>query len=1121
MIGPMIFVGVGGSGGNTVRAIRDVLYRDLKNRGWTGEFPECWQTLWIDTIADQDKGGFPAPMLPENSYLGLVPGSVGYTSIKTSIVTSIPDNQLQSTLTGWMPESSPVPIEKGAGQYRAIGRTIGVSQLNASKHFLEGAITRMGSTQATTDLARLNQLYGQPASVSSGTQTAFVISSMAGGSGSGLFQDVAHMLKLIDPAYDNFTHVMLYGADVFGLSVPKAMMKSIPGNTLGALAETMNGVWKTTVSDPTSALFTKAAFNATQLKRFGGKHHWLIGAKSNEASLGSTTNEIYAAVGSSLAALAVSPDTLIWLNNYVLTNVFAGSATTSSDKTELKVPGNLDHYQPFAAMGFSRITLGMDRFRTYAAQAITKSAIKRMLWPDYEPLDSNTAMGPAKKIEVRAEQLWEDFLEGSGLYERNPRNDVIDALRPTDESVFSKFAMEVIDKAGGRDAALTAAQWETKILDYFKAGRKDFTRAQILQVADLAAKWSSSIQDQLVGEITNIIATDGYFVAIKLLKRLREVEVKFLVEEELPTDSNRNRTLIEEIRSPITRALGTKTKITRQDSEISEKIKKTLAKGANMLTESDRIDLAIELLKDLDANFLANLQRALEDAAEGLRTSARSADKQKAEGENDVDFSSFPTLEEGTIPSRFAPPNTEQSLIDYKEFPGLLEKYAQDALEGDEKSLWKPRLIERAIKGIAFDPSGDGQQPDFIKIEPRWVPLNSLARSGSGAAQSAGFSFIGDISTLLARTTEMLSFNSGPLSSAINMGIRTYIEDVSNQSLRSKRRDDFEIALVSALKYCTPMVEENPDVLGIVHPGAIAGARNTYFTEIPLENSPLQEKSKQIVLKYDPANMAIAKPGSFSSSTSVKQIEFYSTLTNARNPVVFNSLMDPIASDWNARINDAAERQSFWTLRRTKPLVDSVPISQEGFQKLVTGWFALAFTGGRQIDLGDTNRGPKISVHSLRKGGWVDFPHPLVALPMEYEDHDYLPAVLLSLSLALVRVNEHKSLDPLLAYQTLQESGGNDKNFGYKVLIKNFTEGHGPSVKPELDSVAAREKLKNDISLTITHFQKLFESFDAHRDPFTTPAFFEIRESVMAALTTLRDGTAPAVEETPGVSVFG
>ena len=1118
MIGPMIFVGVGGSGGNTVRAIRDVLHRDLRNRGWTGEFPECWQTLWIDTIADQDKGGFAAPMLPQNSYLGLVPGSVGYTSIKTNIVTSIPENQQQSILTGWMPESSPVPIEKGAGQYRAIGRTIGVSQLNASKRFLEGAISRMGSTQATSDLARLNQLYGQPASVTSGTQTAFVISSMAGGSGSGLFQDIAHMLKLIDPAFDNFTHVMLYGADVFELSVPKHMMKSIPGNTLGALAETMNGVWKTTVSEQTAALFTKSAFNASQLKRFGGKHHWLIGAKSNEATLGSTTNEIYSAVGSSLAALAVSPDTLIWLNNYVLTNVFAGSATTSSDKSELKVPGNLDHYQPF---GFSRITLGMDRFRTYAAQSITKSAIKRMLWPDYEPLDSNSGMSPAKKVEVRAEQLWEDFLEGSGLYERNPRNDVIDALRPTDDSVFSKFAMEVIDKAGGRDSALTASQWEGKILDYFKAGRKDFTRAQILQVADLAAKWSSSIQDQLIKSVTSIIASDGYFVAIKLLKRLREVEMHFLINEELPTDSNRNRNLIEEIRSPISRALGTKSKITKQDSEISEKIKKTLAKGANMLTESDRIDLAIELLKDLDANFLAILQRSMEDAAEGLRTSARSAEKQKAEGENDIDFSSFPTLEEGTIPSRFAPPNTEQSLIDYKDFPTLLEQYAQDALEGDEKSLWKPRLIERSIKGIAFDPSGDSEQPDFIKIEPRWVPINSLARSGSGSAQSAGFTFIGDIPTLLARTTEMLSFHSGPLSSAINMGIRTYIEDNANSSLRSKRRDDFKIALVAALRYCTPMVEENPDVLGIIHPGAIAGARNTYFTEIPLESSPLQEDSKQIVLQYDPANMAISKSGSFSNSTSVKQIEFYSTLTNARNPVVFNSLMAPIASDWNARINDAAERQSFWTLRRTKPLVDSVPISQDGFQKLVTGWFALAFTGGRQIDLGDVNRGPKISVYSLRKSGWVDFPHPLVALPMEYEDHDYLPAVLLSLSMALVRVNEHKSLDPLLAYQTLQDAGGIDKNFGYKVLIKNFTEGHGPGIKPDLDAVAAREKLKSDISLSISHFQKLFESFDSHRDPFTTPQFFEIRESVMTALTTLRDGTAPSFEDTPGVSVTG
>lgn len=1116
MIGPMIFVGVGGSGGNTVRAIRDVLYRDLKNRGWTGDFPECWQTLWIDSIADQGRGGFPAPTLPQNSYLGLVPSGMQFSYVKTTILNSVPKNEHQSVLSGWMPSSSPVPIQKGAGQYRGIGRSIGVSQFSTTKRFLSDAITRMGSGQATTDLSNLNALYGQPSNVSNGTKTAFVISSMAGGSGSGLYQDVAHMLKLIDPSYDDFTHVMLYGADVFELSVKKDQMKSIPGNTLGALAETLNGIWRTQASDATSALFTQATFNETQLRRFGGKHHWLIGAKSNQATLGSTTNEIYAAVGSSLAALAVSPDTLDWLNDYVLTNVFAGSATTTSDKTELKVSGDPDHYQPFAAMGFSRITLGMDRFRSYAAQAITKSAVETMLWPDFEPLDSNASMSPAKKIEVRAEQLWEDFLENSGLYERNPRNDILDALRPVDDSAFGRFATQVIERAGGRDSALTAAQWESKILELFSVQKTAFSKEQIVQVAELAATWASEIQDKVSRTVTSIIATDGYFVAIKLLRRLRDVELEFLIKDELPTDAKRSRTLVDEIRGPLTRALGTKSKISKQDSEITEGVKKTLSKGASFLGEAGRIELAIELLADFDSNFLAGLLDAMEEAAKSLRSNIRIASSSNDAGEDVIDFSSFPKLDGGVIPSRFAPTNTEQSLIDYKDFPKLLEQYAQDVLDGDNKSSWRPRLIERAIKGISYDPSGDGENPDLIKIEPRWVPINSLARTGDqSSALSAGFNFTVDIATLLARTTEMLTFKAGPLSNAINMGLRTYIEDTASGSLRDDRRKQFKAALVNALKYCTPMVEEDPVVLGIVHPGSTAGGRNTYFTPIPLEGSPLQADSKQLVLQYDPANLAIQKAGSFTSSSSVKQIEFYSTLTNARNPVVFNSLMAPIASDWNGRKNDLDERMSFWTFRRTKPLVDSVPISQEGLQKLVTGWFALAFTGGREIDDSDSNKGPKISVYSMKQNAWVDFPHPLLGLPNEYTNHDYLPSVLLSLTLALVHVNERKTLDPLHAYQTMQDAGSLDKNFGYKAQIKRYIQGLGSGI----DEKQAREELKSEIESLLVQYESVFESLQASQDPFTTPQILEIKDLIIQGLSTLRDGTSADIEGNPDLRV--
>ena len=158
MLGPMLFIGVGGSGGNTVRAIRENLWRELVNRGWTGDFPDCWQTLWIDTISVQDKGGFAAAALPGTSYLGLVPETLGgYNDVKTMIVNTTAQIKQQNVLSGWMPESCPVPIAKGAGQFRGIGRTIGVSQFEATKNFLQGAISKLNSTKASSDLSEVSQ----------------------------------------------------------------------------------------------------------------------------------------------------------------------------------------------------------------------------------------------------------------------------------------------------------------------------------------------------------------------------------------------------------------------------------------------------------------------------------------------------------------------------------------------------------------------------------------------------------------------------------------------------------------------------------------------------------------------------------------------------------------------------------------------------------------------------------------------------------------------------------------------------------------------------------------------------------------------------------------------------
>ena len=1097
MLGPMLFVGVGGSGGNTVRAIREYLSRELDNMGWTGDFPDCWQTLWIDTITVQDKGGFAAKGLPQTSYHGLVPESInGYDEIKSMIVNNTPHTKQQSVLAGWMPEKCPVPIDRGAGQFRAIGRTIGVAQFGSTKVFLERAINRMNSLKASSDLSAIGQLLGLPVSGASAKPSAFVISSMAGGSGSGLYQDVAHMIKLIDGQYDNSTHVMLYGADVFELSIDKKYLQSTPGNTLAALAETMNGVWSSELSEASQDHFTKAGFNQTSLGRYGGKHHWLIGAKNQHATLGASANEIYRAVASSLAALSISPDTLVWFNNYVLTNVFAGSASNLADNSDLKLNDNQNHFQPFASLGFSRVSLGMDRFREYASQAITKAAVQQLLWPEFEPVDPN---GPSndKKIEVRTMQLWEDFRIKSGLNERNPSNDILEYLKPKDESRFNSFAESAVANAAGKDAGHPASVWEDRFARFFTDSQKELVNRDKEALLSQAQSWTEEIQDRIAEATAEAASTSGLKVAQRLVSELRG-EIEFLTGTELPADLALAQKHITEFRGPLNKLLNIGKKEIPKNDGVIEKAKAFLRAAANEVTLADRIQVAIELLIDLDKNFLAPLMQDVEIKTEKLKSSIT------VQGS---DFDSFPTLGDKQISAKFAPANTDQSLIDHNDFPQLLEEWAKQVLDGNEQSTWQNRLVERAIRGVDYDKVGDGKPQTLITLQPRWAPQNSNFRSGiSGSPTTAGFNFRDEYLEFLEFCQEMLSSKAGSLSDKINMGLRNYVENNASPAVVSKRRNDFKDKLKAALKYCSPMIEESVGAVNAVHTGGTAGDRFTAASTIPFENTPLQKDSLEIFVSFDPSNAEITKPSAFSSSDSIKSIELYSTLTNAKNPAVFDSLMKPIASAWDASKDNEAGRRKFWTLRRTKPLLEAVPCARTQIENMILGWFALTFIGGRKIDDSNKLRGPKISVFSNEKNSWVDFPHPLLGLPVTPQTHDYLPSVLLSLSLALVEINANPSLAPLDGYKALIKTGSEDMNLGFRALYRNYIKGQHPHLQSTLSTESEiQEDLLKNITDTQSYFTNLFDLIESTGNPFTTPQIFEIKFEVMHAFSTLID----------------
>ena len=82
MLRKVIVVGVGGSGGKTLRVMRASLLRQLRQKGWTkNELPECWQLLWVDSVSTQKADGFGAPPLAPLEYFGLGSPTTTYKTV--------------------------------------------------------------------------------------------------------------------------------------------------------------------------------------------------------------------------------------------------------------------------------------------------------------------------------------------------------------------------------------------------------------------------------------------------------------------------------------------------------------------------------------------------------------------------------------------------------------------------------------------------------------------------------------------------------------------------------------------------------------------------------------------------------------------------------------------------------------------------------------------------------------------------------------------------------------------------------------------------------------------------------------------------------------------------------
>jgi hypothetical protein len=1107
---PLLMIGVGGSGAKALRTLRQTMLRRLRMQDWDSDsLPEAWQMLAVDTVTSQSRDGYPAPLLPGTDYLGLVPKSATYQQITAPMVQSVPIDLRQEAFLGWLVEKIPGSIEHGAGQNRAVGRGVAAARLGELRGAIGKKLNIVQSPSASTSLEQVAPMLG--ASGVASTPMVWVISSLAGGTGAGMFLDVIEALKAVNMNVGVQAQVVLFGPEVFQPLIDKGLGSGIGANTLAAVSEITSGIWSAAPSGGTVQLYEKggmaaaAAGHQVGTPAIGSRYNYVIGSTNAKGVPIGTLDAAYQSVGDSLSALLLDENVLDRFNNFFKVNVFDNTwnASVIGDQSGLKGSTDPQLTQPFASFGSARVSLGMDRFLEYSSEAFTRDVVERLLWPRFTPDDPKLARPDHVRIKEQVELSQQEFIEQTGLNERGENNDLLDAIAlPEARTLAAQFAGGVVARASGGvgDNGLAPAEWLHRIMQGVENTEQQLRVDMLRGVESKARLFASTLESRLNRVVSTFAAREGHGLAVAhgLIVWLRS-EVKFVADTEMPAEAGRFETMLQGIRSQLSAVLEKGlSKIPAGHQALKDAEDVLVRLFAANVYQAARRKVAEELLRSVEAEMLAQMERALEGARVELLANA---ERDRMDDGNPNPFTVYPKVGQNAG-SQFAPSPTELLLIPISEYGSQLEKRLRLTYGTEHEGQWKQRTIARIILDLPLTEADEGKAVGLLPASSTWLPSRPELRWADGAPQRPAYRLVSDIDTLRERAERLFSDGATAIGKFVGESLEGFLAD-PDPTEAQKRQTDFVNKLVSAFESSAPLVNINQSLAPIAHPipDGSEGQASLAVSKIPLDTSSglyeqVRSRLNQIKVWDDTTS-----PGWF-GRTSAPQIDIFQATGRGMGGMVLDSLMRPVAQAWAAVRNNEEAAKAFWTWKRARPLVEALPASDDVLAQMAIGWTVAGFLGLRTNGK-DPNYGTVVKVWDPSAQNWAYFPSPM--FDRHASGFNVFSAVLSSMPLAMVEANATASLNPLAGYKALVQYARTDQDGALgQWLLKGRTVTPGKAPDPEASKAGTSTMPPEERrAIVLSRLERDRQKFLEHcinirdtRDPYITDQAFEIRDII-------------------------
>jgi len=1123
MLRPFLIIGVGGSGGKTLRGITYQLQLKLQQIGWTSGIPAAWQFLHFDTPTAQDGADFPAPFLPTQQYKSLMSTGATYNTVYRSIESAHSSNRrVHRDIQRQLPDPRYVKVDvtKGAGQFRAVGRAVALGSTKEIATAARAAIGRLSDATALAELRTLGQHLKVRGEGSDASPTVIVISSIAGGSGAGQFLDVIEVVKSTakQHPWSNQLFSILYAPDVFDQINGSAGM---PGNALAAITETMNGFWSNTPSESTLELLKGqgvAPSYGDAMDRVGAAYPFIVGRSNSKVTFDDQTS-VYTAVATSLTAWItderVQDDMVAYSSGNWQARV---GANVLADRSGLASP--VHHSPPFSSMGFGRVTLGRERFLEYSAERFARSVIDQMLYAHTESDPLFAQKTEREWIESGADKSYQRFLNDLQLNEETEEHDqVIDALRAADTLDQLKAELEYgvaqwLTQSGGFDKSggLELSVWTDRIMrSYENRSPELLTRDQRDRQLRLEG-WTKRMPSHILHTVATSVSEVGLPVVVAMLARVDRtlrgaadglegearnrdqwvLDLPSLVADELRHAPNQNSI--------------------RPDQDVIGHAIERLAQALEWASESRLRLSAARLLNELRTEFLAPLRTHLDGALQAVRQrvgDTRTTDQRANE------FQFWPSRIDATVPRKYEPAPNERLLIDHSDYPAEFERLVRASVAGEEVRY------QDAIRGIMTDLLV-GTAPDKIREDDptswtliantrTWKASVTADPEMSFAPQSPHFRLETEPDVYLERARLWMRREGMPFQAYIGEDLLNYFdENLVTPDVFARRRDRYREQLHAALGASEPLVKLNPALLRAVHDKAINESTSLVISSIPFREGTTMHTITKTVLGelgfWDDATS-----DSWFRDARVDAIEVFAMSGFPYQPIVMDSVMEPIARGWLSQSGTQDSREAFWQFKRSRLLGESIPADQRMIASMIRGWYVAKTLNRLDTKSGNGERGVELLVWDPRSRKHVAFPHPLLT-PRNAQPVDYPGAVMQSLTIAIALCQVDGTLDPLLPYQALAALGGEQGTPAPALTewLQHGTLDNGaPSPKADRSGTVddafeeRREVVRQYLSKELERFRADVVDQDDTVLVYDYPVTWELRDYIVEALESL------------------